>query len=249
MTLARPRLADLVTPELKPYLTYSLGLHVALAFVALRILGAASSAGKSTVYTIDFVGGPASVITSAGPSTPAAATPKSTAAPKVSAPSAEFDEFGRRRGKKTRFVLPRPSLMRGAQAPPKEEETPAPSETQTSATAAPGAAAAGTPGDAGAAGISADMPNFPYPWYITRVRQMLWQQWQARMPREAGESVVVFSLLPNGSVVDLRTEQSSGDSAFDLTALAAVQDAAPYPPLPPQFSEPFLKVHVTLRSQ
>ncbi len=107
---------------------------------------------------------------------------------------------------------------------------------------APGA----TPGEGG---ITTDMPNFPYPWYIIQLRASLWAQWLARMPKEAGQCVVVFTLIPNGSVVDLRTEESSSDSSFDLTALSAVQDAAPYPPLPRGFSEPFLKIHVTLKSQ
>ena len=250
MSPARPRLEDLLAPELKPYLYYSSGAHLAIAFLALRLLGAAGSAGKSTVYTIDFVGGPASVITSAGPSAAAPAA-KAPPAPARPMPSGEFDEFGRRKGKKTKFVLPRPSLLRGAQAPKahEEEEKPSASEGKAPASAVSPSGEAGAPGDAGGAGISADMPNFPYPWYITRVRQLLWQRWQARMPSAAGETVVVFSIMPNGSVVDLRTETSSGDGSFDLAALAAVQDASPYPQLPAQFAEPFLKVHVTLRSQ
>lgn len=250
MTRGRARLDGLLAPELKPYLTYSVGLHFALAAAALAVLGAAGRAPKSEVYTIDFVGGPAAVITSAGPAAPAAVvTPPAAAAPPKAGPSADYDEFGRRRGKKQHFVLPRPSLLRGAQTkPPKEEEQAQPPS------AAEGRAPASNPssgGDGGgaSAGLSADMPNFPFPWYITRVRQLLWQQWQSRMPRQAGECVIVFSLLPNGAVTDLRAETSSGDSAFDLAAQAAVQDGAPYPPLPPAFKEPFLKVHVTLRSQ
>jgi protein TonB len=68
------------------------------------------------------------------------------------------------------------------------------------------------------------------------------------MPKTGGECVVVFSLLLNGSLTDLRIEQSSGDSPFDLAALSAVQDAAPFPPLPQDFREPFLKIHVTLKA-
>ena len=229
----------MTAPELKPFLTYSLALHFALALGALRLLGLAGSAAKNSVYTIDFVGGPAAVITTAGapaaPSLPAAAA--ATAKP---APQAEFDEFGRRRGKNERFELPRPSLLRGAQA---KKEAPPTGPLPPSALSADRAGAGGAD-----AGVSADMPNFPYPWYISRVRQMLWSQWQRRRAPLPGECVIVFSLLRNGSVVDLRTESTSGDSAFDLAALASVQDAAPYPPLPAGFKEPFLKVHVTLRS-
>ena len=68
------------------------------------------------------------------------------------------------------------------------------------------------------------------------------------MPKDTGECVVVFTLLRNGGIVDLRTEESAGGSAFDLTALSAVQDGAPYPPLPRGFKDPFLKIHVTLKT-
>jgi protein TonB len=81
------------------------------------------------------------------------------------------------------------------------------------------------------------------------VRAALWNQWSARMPRQGGESVTGFAILPSGEIVDLRTEESSGDSAFDLAALSAVQDAGPFPPLPRGFKEPFLKIHVTLKSR
>jgi len=238
---------------MRPYLKYSAGAHVLLAVLGWQVLNWRGAKPANTVYSIDFVGGPASVITSAGPSggakVPARVQPPSSARP---APQQEFDEFGRRRGKnkRARISLPRPSLLGGWKAPkeqPAEEpQTAAPAEKPSGqAVGAQGTGGEGMPG----AEASADMPNFPYPWYISRVRQMLWQQWQSRMPRGGGECVVVFSLLPNGGVVDVRTESSSGDSAFDLAALAAVQDAAPYPPLPQGFTEPFLKVHVTLRSQ
>ena len=68
------------------------------------------------------------------------------------------------------------------------------------------------------------------------------------MPKQAGEAIVVFTLLPTGQMVDLRIESSSGDPGFDLAALGSVKDASPYPPLPRGFAEPFLKIHVTLKS-
>ena len=72
------------------------------------------------------------------------------------------------------------------------------------------------------------MPNFPYPWYITQVRVSLWNQWTKSMSSFHGDCTIIFSIMPNGSVVDVRTEDSSGDSAFDLAAASAAQDAAPF---------------------
>jgi protein TonB len=238
----------LLAPELKPYLGYSLAAHASLGAVLLGLIPFAGKAPPSRVYTIDFVGPSATIVSSvAGEAKPAAAAP--APASEKQAPQTEFDEFGRRK-KKGHFVLPRPSLLKGFQAKkpeePKEEEPPA----QTAPAAAPaqtaaGGAAGNSPGDAG---ISTDMPDFPYPWYISQVRQALWNNWSARMPRMAGECVVQFSILRNGGIVDLRTEVSSGDSSFDLAALGAAQDSAPFPPLPQGFADPFLRVHLTLKA-
>ncbi|MBI3553260.1 MAG: TonB C-terminal domain-containing protein [Elusimicrobia bacterium] len=242
--MARNGVSELMPEELKPYLKYSVGLHVAAAVAALRLLsGAAVKPGQ--VYTIDFVG-PSAMISSQAQSE----AEKSAASAVVDSgkppPDAQFDEFGRRK-KHAAFVLPRPSLLKGFQAQEPEKQQTASGPT-TQAPAAGASSAEGGGGPAGT-GIETDMPNFPYPWYISQVRAALWNQWSARMPKEQGSCTIVFSILPNGSIVDLRAEDSSGSSAFDLTAESAVQDATPFAPLPREFHEPFLKIHVTLKSQ
>ncbi|MDD5657239.1 MAG: energy transducer TonB [Elusimicrobia bacterium] len=220
--------ADLDDGSLKPYLTWSLTLHLAGAAVVLA-LGRAASVKNTPVYMIDFVGPTASVIDSrsaGGLQAPAAAAPR---------PQTQADEFSTARRKGA--PLPRPSLLRGWR------QTAAPEPA-----AAPQAEAPAPAGASGEAGVATDLPDFPYPWYISQLRQSLWSQWSARMPGEKGECVVVFCLLPGGQAVDLRVEESSGDSAFDLAAMGAVQDAAPFPPLPRGFQEPFLKIHVALKT-
>lgn len=240
---------------LNAYLASSLALHCLAAGGFLR-LWPAGPRKPAAVYTVDFVG-PSATILSAAPAPPASSPAlQAPAAPAASAPQAEFDEFGRRKRRRRQLVLPRPSLLRGfreSPAAPKALEAASPRDNARSQEPPPAAAqpspqgpAASPPGDAG---VATDMPNFPYPWYISQVRSALWNQWSSRMPKERGECVVVFSLLPDGRVVDLRTEVSSGDAAFDLFALSVVQDAGPYPPLPRGFREPFLKIHVTLKSQ
>jgi len=229
-----------MTGTLRPYLARSGGLHAALLVVAaFYVPSALKKADK--VYMIDFVGGPA-VIQSAGPAEAAPATPD--AAPPKATQQAEKDSFATKLNR--RIALPRPSLLQGwseKKTPPKPSMAPAQQTTMGQA-AGP---AAGMPGSA--AGIATDLPNFPYPWYISQVRQMLWAAWQKRMPADSGEGVVVFSILRGGTFTDLRMESSSGDSAFDDAAIEAVRAAAPFPALPSDFGEPFLKIHLTLKSE
>ncbi len=229
-----------MTETLKPYLTRSAGLHMAFLFAAAFYAPSALKKADK-IYTIDFVGGPA-VLQSAAPAAPAEKAEDT--APAKATQQADADTFAT---KKNRAVaLPRPSLLKGWT---ERKPTPRPSllsGRETTIGQAPGAAA-GMPGNA--AGIETDMPNFPYPWYISQVRQMLWVAWQKRMPAESGEGVVVFAIRRNGAFTDLRMGSSSGDAGFDEIALEAVQAAAPFPALPSDFGEPFLKIHLTLKSE
>ncbi len=234
---------------LKPYLARSLGAHIAVA-AAFVFLVPRSGPKLDKVYMIDFVGGPTATITSAGAS-PAAAS-RAAASPSAVAPQADPDAVavkGKRHGP---MALPRPSLLRGGGKETDEGASASPNASLAGpgapAAAASAAGLAGAAGPAGA-GVSTDLPNFPYPWYISRVRMMLWQAWQKRMPRLDAEGAIGFSILPNGSITDLSVESSSGDADFDKAALQSVQDAAPFPPLPSDFHEHFLKIHLSLKSE
>ena len=226
---------------LKPYLARSLGLHAVGTAVLLFV---AQRGGLKTdqVYMIDFVGPSATILSSRGTTAPAAA--KAAAAPITA--QADPDSFARK-GRRGPIVLPRPSLLKGGKEEPAVAALPAPSMAAPPG-AGPGQAAAGPGGPAGA-GVATDLPNFPYPWYISQVRLMLWQAWQKKMPRLDAEGTVVFSILRNGSATDLRVESSAGDGDFDRAAMESVQAALPFPALPSDFREPFLKIHLTLKSE
>jgi TonB family protein len=226
---------------LKPYLQRSAAAHAVLLLTALFVFPK-SALKADKVYMIDFVGG--TTLQSAGARETPTAAAAAAANPKLG-PQTDPDSIStdRRRGP---VALPRPSLLKGWTEPKPDEKPAASAGTATNAPAS----APGPGGTAGAsAGVSTDLPNFPYPWYISQIRLMLWQAWQRRMPRYPGEGVVVFSIMRNGAFTDLRLEESSGDSAFDSAALESVAAAAPFPALPSDFREQFLKIHLALRSE
>lgn len=229
-------------PALKPYLARSLGLHSAAA-LAFLVLAPRQGLKTDKVYMIDFVGPSATIISAAGTSAPAA--PAAGAAPLTQ--QTDPDSFAAKKARRSPIVLPRPSLLRGGSQEQSMSAPPAPSMTGAPG-AGPSQTAAGPGGSAGA-GISTDLPNFPYPWYISQVRLMLWQAWQKRMPRLDAEGSVVFVILRNGSLTDLKIESSAGDADFDRAALESVRAAAPFPALPSDFREPFLKIHLSLKSE
>jgi protein TonB len=61
--------------------------------------------------------------------------------------------------------------------------------------------------------------------------------------------VITFDILRDGSVRNSQVAQRSGNSTLDYSALRAVMDAAPFPPLPPEYerNEANVELHFQLQ--
>lgn len=239
------------TAPLGPFLKRSLSVHGVLLGLALV---AANRGAKEPeqVYRIDFIAASPGIQNRQAPSEPPAA-----AAPAAPLPTPTFAKPERQKDPDA-FNLKKPSLLSRLPRPTfldaaKPEKTPPLQPSMRAPTQAPAVptapAGAGTGPSDGLGSISADMPDFPYPWYLTLLRQKIWDQWSARMPPGTLECMVQFSILRDGSIADVRVEESSGDSAFDYAATGSVRSAVPLPPLPPAFKERFLKVHIQFKTR
>lgn len=235
---------------LKPFLARSAMAHAALV-AALGLAFAKGAARRPQVYTIQFVGA-APAIVNRSPS--AAAAPAAPSAParverKPPPPQTDPDAFG----KPGRKPLPRPSFVSAATPTAKEPpppQAPAVRPSPEGAAAPAGGSEDGVPGAPPGpdSQLATDFGDFPYPWYITKVRTDLWLQWSRVAGSGSGEIELSFNILRDGKLVDLRVLGTSGDSALDYAALSAVREAGPFAPLPAKFAEPFLKIRVQLRT-
>jgi periplasmic protein TonB len=100
--------------------------------------------------------------------------------------------------------------------------------------APPGAAkgsAAGTVA-AGALTVTAVNQNFPYNYYFAQIQSRIEDAWTRSPVGNDAHAVISFTIHADGSISDLRVRESSGSDTFDLGALRAVQNAAPFAPLP-----------------
>jgi protein TonB len=74
-----------------------------------------------------------------------------------------------------------------------------------------------------------------FAWYQASVQAALFGNWRRPALDGLVDSIdvrVTFEILRDGSVRDVRVSDSSGIPALDRSALRAVADAAPLPPLP-----------------
>ncbi len=73
-------------------------------------------------------------------------------------------------------------------------------------------------------------------YYRTLLEQQVGRRWRTNDVNPALQTappvIVTFVIRRDGSSSDVRLEQSSGDKALDYSAMRAIYEASPFPPLP-----------------
>jgi TonB family protein len=105
----------------------------------------------------------------------------------------------------------------------------------------------GSPTGGSAFGVEGLDPDFTYGYYIDRLLSLIDSNWVR--PSMGGDvrAVLFFRIERDGSMTGLRVLESSGYNSFDLAALRAVQNAAPFPPLPRAYRHDSLGVNLIVR--
>ena len=242
------------------YVAFSCSLH-ALGFLLLLLAIAPAAKQVSATYTIDFIGtgkviattgqeaaksvAPKTAVAAPAPAKEAIPQPEpKTPAKKAYAAKAEITEKPVPQTKKKVAVeepLAAPSVL---------DEEPAPETSKNAAAASTAAGESGQEGEFAGGNIQTDFANFPYPWYITQVRNSLWSEWEKRRP--AGEifsAMVSFAIARDGKIKNLKVERKSGDDTFDFAASSAVINAGPFAPLPMYYEKDELTVTVEFKQE
>ncbi|HEX4750643.1 MAG TPA: TonB family protein [Bryobacteraceae bacterium] len=100
----------------------------------------------------------------------------------------------------------------------------------------------GGPSGGGQVGIGPNTPlgNNRLGWYAQMIRDRIAQNWNTNGLAAASQSapaIVAFIINRDGSVRNPQIVQSSGNPTIDNTALRAVYQSNPLPPLPPQITD------------
>jgi len=116
---------------------------------------------------------------------------------------------------------------------------------QSIATTAPAAREGrpdGSPRGAGSVTLEVD---FPYAWYLAVIQRKISERWQDKaLPGH--QPTVIFEIGRDGRVNASRVtiEKSSGNTLYDRAAMRAIEEATPFPPLPADFNEALLRIHL-----
>jgi TonB family protein len=97
-------------------------------------------------------------------------------------------------------------------------------------------------GLAGQIGLS----NFPYQYYLQIIRDRISSNWFTALvdPGVEGtlQTAVYFRIFRNGTISNVEVRESSSVRAFDSSAVRAIMNSAPFPPLPADYDEQFLGI-------
>ncbi len=110
-------------------------------------------------------------------------------------------------------------------------------------------------GSAGATGTSlsfgADVAgfdaDFPFSYYVQQLVSLIGANWFRPDASEGAICTVSFRIQRSGQVTDVKVETSSGESYYDRAAVRAVYAANPLPPLPNDYRNEQLGVHLRFR--
>jgi len=100
------------------------------------------------------------------------------------------------------------------------------------------------PGGPGFGGLG----NFPYQYYLNIITEKVSGNWFTSLvdPGVSGnfQTVVYFRIQRDGQIAELKIEQPSGVTALDLSAMRAIRASAPFPPLPRDYEDNYLIIHL-----
>ena len=103
-------------------------------------------------------------------------------------------------------------------------------------------------GGGGAGGVQLDVKNFCCPEYLTQMVQKIRSNWNANQGA-GGQPIIKFVIRRDGVLTNVELEKSSGQALLDLEARRAVHKTAQLPPLPREFPDSSLTIHLTFDFQ
>jgi TonB family protein len=93
--------------------------------------------------------------------------------------------------------------------------------------------------------ILSDTRGVDFGPYLARIVYIVRRNWYSMIPESArlgerGRVGIVFEILKDGAVPQIRLVASSGSDPLDRAALASIHASIPFPPLPEEFTGPHL---------
>ncbi len=92
-------------------------------------------------------------------------------------------------------------------------------------------------------GVTIDNASFNYPYWFTQAFQKIRRNWRNPIAIDISITCTIyFQVIKSGRLVEVKVVNSSEIIAFDNACILAVQNAAPFPPLPNKFVDEIIGI-------
>jgi TonB family protein len=99
--------------------------------------------------------------------------------------------------------------------------------------------------------ILSDTMGVDFNPYLRRILRQIYNTWLPLIPEEArpplnksGETLIRFSILPDGRIGAMHLDGSTQDQALDRAAWGSITGVGQFPPLPKEFHGPNLELRI-----
>ena len=100
-----------------------------------------------------------------------------------------------------------------------------------------------TGSEQGTGPVTVTASDFPFAWYLRIVESKILANWN-QLAQPGRQPVVVFTIERDGRISAVSIDKQSGNAYYDQKALRAVNDAAPFPQLPPEWPKSVLTIKI-----
>ncbi|MFB0565057.1 MAG: energy transducer TonB [Candidatus Aminicenantaceae bacterium] len=104
------------------------------------------------------------------------------------------------------------------------------------------------PGFGSGYGSQIGLSSFPFTYYLQIIMDRVSTNWFTFLvdPGISGnfQTIVYFKIYKNGQISNVKIEESSGIESLNLSAIRAVHSSAPFPPLPREYDNEYLGIHL-----
>ena len=101
--------------------------------------------------------------------------------------------------------------------------------------------------------VNVDIKDFPFSYYLNLLRLRVRENWnppfQSKNDRTNMSVVIRFNVLRNGKIMNISIDSPSGRFLYDQAALRAVTLVGALPPLPDEYMEENLQVHIEFEAK
>ena len=99
--------------------------------------------------------------------------------------------------------------------------------------------------------VGLNVKDFHYDWYIRLILKKIQENWKPPVQKHKIDNHLIakvdFQVNRNGKISDIKLQEASGNFLYDQAALRTLQNIGQFPPLPNEYNEGSIIVHLEFK--